>query len=523
MKTRKAWRCLCSASLMALLAMTTNTTMGQASDGLVPLNYRGKVIRVPSYIIDRYLRAGATRIGGGGTATIGTQGGTVTLPGVGTATFPVGALPVAMSVEVSATNSPQTDQTFRESRVLFGNGQRLSYEVRIRVDGGAPALDVPVAITLPADFVASVPATAEIRIFALNRWRGDNAEALDTFELMTPRFLRSDATATVTVPKYFFNPIPGGTSFEVTLIVATTETAQMTAPFVAAPASRTANQPAESPGWNAPDGTVYLQKDRMALMESLVAAAVGATCDGSTLRPPLAGTLTVTSPYGPRNLNIGSGDFHYGVDFAASVGTPVLAMQDGRIEYVRVEQDSAGNPKGWGQYIVVQGPAGRTLYAHLTLGSATRAIGANVSAGDVIGLSGNSGLGTGPHLHVEYAPNGSIFARDEKVNPQPCIESNVIGSVTVRDNGALADDSFRLLINDQAVGETQIGAANTFALGNLRPGTAMLTLRCLIAPDNVGTYEISLAQGLTFSSGGVLRSGTLTQGGSISFQITIPN
>ena len=63
-------RCLCSASLVALFAVTTQTTMGQASDGLLPLNYRGEVIRVPSYIIDRYLRAGATGDGFGQNDTL---------------------------------------------------------------------------------------------------------------------------------------------------------------------------------------------------------------------------------------------------------------------------------------------------------------------------------------------------------------------------------------------------------------------------------------------------------------------
>lgn len=41
--------------------------------------------------------------------------------------------------------------------------------------------------------------------------------------------------------------------------------------------------------------------------------------------------------------------------------------------------------------------------------------------------------------------------------------------------------------------------ATPTAVGNLRPGAVTLTLTAFIAPDNVGTYEITLAEGLTFS------------------------
>jgi hypothetical protein len=41
-------------------------------------------------------------------------------------------------------------------------------------------------------------------------------------------------------------------------------------------------------------------------------------------------------------------------------------------------------------------------------------------------------------------------------------------------------------------------------------------------PDNVGTFEVSLGDGLTFQDGSTSRSGTLPQGGSTAFTITIP-
>ena len=48
-------------------------------------------------------------------------------------------------------------------------------------------------------------------------------------------------------------------------------------------------------------------------------------------------------------------------------------------------------------------------------------------------------------------------------------------------------------------------------------------LTAVIAPDNVGTYEVALSQGLTFADGTTVRSGVIPQGGSASFAIIIPS
>jgi murein DD-endopeptidase MepM/ murein hydrolase activator NlpD len=187
-----------------------------------------------------------------------------------------------------------------------------------------------------------------------------------------------------------------------------------------------------------------------------------------------------------------------------------------------VQTNRAGETTGWGRYIVIRHADGsKTLSAHLQSTSVSE--GTPVRVGDVVALSDSTGGVTGPHLHIEYAPNGKIFDRDSKVDPEPCINQNVTGSITVRDNGSLADDAFTVAINGLIICKTAIGASNTCAVGNLRPGTATLTITAFIAPDDVGTYEITLAQGLTFSDGSTLRSGTIPQGGSASFTINIPS
>jgi hypothetical protein len=78
---------------------------------------------------------------------------------------------------------------------------------------------------------------------------------------------------------------------------------------------------------------------------------------------------------------------HEGVDFAVPVGTPVRAAHDG---VVRSAQGPTYGIQAW-----IEGDGITTLYAHL---SGVLKHGA-VRAGEVIGLSGNTGRSTGPHLH----------------------------------------------------------------------------------------------------------------------------
>ena len=166
---------------------------------------------------------------------------------------------------------------------------------------------------------------------------------------------------------------------------------------------------------------------------------------------------------------------------------------------------------------------GANLYAHLTDQSATFANGTPVKAGDVIAQSGNTGIGTGPHLHFEYVPSGKIFDRNEKVDPLPCLEKLATGTLSVRDNGTLADDAFAVSLNGSLICSTSIGAANSCVLGQLRAGQYNLTITATVAPDDVGTYEISVASTSNMTiNGGQSVSGTVPQGGSATYTLLVP-
>jgi murein DD-endopeptidase MepM/ murein hydrolase activator NlpD len=90
---------------------------------------------------------------------------------------------------------------------------------------------------------------------------------------------------------------------------------------------------------------------------------------------------------------------HTGVDFAASIGTPIYATADGVIDKAEV------NFSGYGKVLEIDHGFGyRTRYAHMH-GFAVRE-GHHVKRGDLIGYVGDTGLSTAPHLHYEVFVNG---------------------------------------------------------------------------------------------------------------------
>lgn len=90
---------------------------------------------------------------------------------------------------------------------------------------------------------------------------------------------------------------------------------------------------------------------------------------------------------------------HTGVDFAASIGTPIYATADGTIDKAEV------NFSGFGKVIEIDHGFGyRTRYAHMH-GFTVRE-GQQIKRGDLIGYVGNTGLSTAPHLHYEVFVNG---------------------------------------------------------------------------------------------------------------------
>jgi murein DD-endopeptidase MepM/ murein hydrolase activator NlpD len=112
---------------------------------------------------------------------------------------------------------------------------------------------------------------------------------------------------------------------------------------------------------------------------------------------PLSGRLT--SGFGYRlSPFTGIRQFHNGVDLAVPSGTPVACAMDGTVADI-------GYNNAFGNYVIVTHADGyQTWYAHLSKTSVKK--GQRITQGQRVGLSGNSGFSTGPHLHFAVFKNG---------------------------------------------------------------------------------------------------------------------
>lgn len=129
----------------------------------------------------------------------------------------------------------------------------------------------------------------------------------------------------------------------------------------------------------------------------------------------LAETVTpvlgrMTSPYGYRDDPMASGEdeFHVGIDLSAEIGTPVLSFAAGTVDFI-------GESSGYGLYIQINHGNGiTTFYCHCSQLCVQK--GMQVSAGQMIAKTGDTGNTTGPHLHMEMRRNGILL------NPEYYIE-----------------------------------------------------------------------------------------------------
>jgi len=96
---------------------------------------------------------------------------------------------------------------------------------------------------------------------------------------------------------------------------------------------------------------------------------------------------------------------HNGVDFRASVGTPIRSVAAGVVEATG-NTDLIPGCLSYGQWILIRHNNGlSSMYAHLSVTSVSK--GQSIERGQIIGFSGNTGFSTGPHLHLTiYATQG---------------------------------------------------------------------------------------------------------------------
>lgn len=443
-----------------------------------------------------------------------TTGGTATLPNYASIDFPANAFVNGQSVTVSATSLAETGTDWTTTSAIFGAATRAVYEVRIHTGMQAPSMPTSVRLNLPADYVATFPDDGEAKVF-VQIFEDGGEETLDSFEIVDA--VLSEGVLTAILPNTAFtNRRRIDANYEAVIIIGMLRTKPTVTSSLRTMNSVTSEQNMPDP-YDAMTDMVF-----RAVATPFMAATAAGECKGGKLGSPID-NRRVTSPFNPEGK-------HYGVDYDAADGTSVKSMADGTVERIGYDARPLTTPdprsgklvKGWGRYVIVRHSDGSTsLYAHLQTDGVIVQEGGPVSRGDVLGGSDNSGGSSGPHLHVEYAPNGKIYEKSGKADAEACIDL-VSGSVSIRDNGSLADDAFSLYIAGAKVCSTTIGASNTCAIGALRSGTTTITLVADSAPDNIATYALTLGSGLKFSDGSTSRTGTIPQGGSVSYTIIVP-
>ena len=132
----------------------------------------------------------------------------------------------------------------------------------------------------------------------------------------------------------------------------------------------------------------------------------GKSVKKALMKTPINGAR-LSSPFGMRKHPIdGFNKMHRGTDFAALMGTPIMASGSGVIK-------KAGWCGGGGNCVVIRhNSTYQTIYAHMSKFAKGIRKGVRVKQGQTIGYVGSTGKSTGPHLHYEVIVNG------KKVNSQ---------------------------------------------------------------------------------------------------------
>ena len=132
----------------------------------------------------------------------------------------------------------------------------------------------------------------------------------------------------------------------------------------------------------------------------------GKSIQKALMKTPINGAR-LSSPFGMRKHPIdGFNKMHRGTDFAAPMGTPIMASGSGIIK-------KAGWCGGGGNCVMIKhNSTYQTIYAHMSKFAKGIRNGVRVKQGQTIGYVGSTGKSTGPHLHYEVLING------KKVNSQ---------------------------------------------------------------------------------------------------------
>lgn len=257
-------------------------------------------------------------------------------------------------------------------------------------------------------------------------------------------------------------------------------------------------------------------------------AAVSSSVLTAGLIWPLSGSsapdTSISSPFGPRwQASQSKYDYHPGIDIATALNTPVHVITDG----VVVQVDSPTFESGL--MVVVYHPALNLYSAYLHLNSTTMTVTEVVTQGQVIGLTGDSGLTHFSHLHFEIRLTAGNYPTSTR-NPMGYLPRPDITTPTIAIQSVLADpiysptvsllvtasraeldvNQIRVTLHDKATGHLLDDRLVDF---NLRANTGADTLNqngIQLVPAHFNTTTVSYELVAIFSALNGYDSFTLT-------------
>ncbi len=141
------------------------------------------------------------------------------------------------------------------------------------------------------------------------------------------------------------------------------------------------------------------------------------------------------NPAAYRRFNLAG---HNGIDFGLPLSQPVRATADGKVASV------SSDPQGYGLHVRIEHQQAQqrflAIYAHLSLVKVHA--GEAVVTGQVIGMSGNSGNSSAPHLHFEIRPaQGGMPGFNGAVDPLPYLRRSMLAVDTLKKSDVLGGAS----------------------------------------------------------------------------------
>ena len=341
-----------------------------------------------------------------GQASIPPEGGTVTLEGVGSITFPAGAFGVPTDVELDSLTSPIEDAIFAGSSSGSTITDRLTYVLRVLADENPSGdTDVEVAIEVPDRLASRVDGNESLVVW-IRICQCTEFERIDNYlpPSLATTFDSDAGVLRTTVPAAMFTKLRRGDGRAELLIMVTTMAIQPLLP-------------------QASFSVILLSQESRA-----------SSCELSEIGSSLPSQHIITEDREGRLRGFNdttevSGRYHYGVDYRAPDSTLILAVRDGIVDSVAIQIHSAtGDTIGWGQYVrLLHFDGTRSLYAHLHFGSGDHlSKGDTVSQGEVIGLAGETGGADGAHLHLEF-----FTPTWRRVDPHECLQESPFSGIWV--------------------------------------------------------------------------------------------